>query len=92
MEPPKGPCHMTKAWRIEPLQNNRLSQYYIKGAGPVDRDPHTLNSTTTERGGFLGSLYTEYKIAHKYNSTQGAITMHINKIGSFTNGDSPKKE
>ena len=80
MEPPKGPWHMTKAWRIEPLQNNRLSQHYMEGAGPVDGDPHTLDSTTTERGDFLGPLYTAYKISHKYNITQGAISMHINNI------------
>ena len=92
MEPPKGPGHMTKVWRIKPLQNNRLSQHYIEGASPVDGDPHTLDSTTTERVGFLGPLYTAYKISHKYNITQGAITMHINNIGTFTNGDSHKKE
>ena len=49
---------ITQAWKIEPLQNKHLSQHYIKGMGPVDGDPHTLDSTTAKRGGFLGPLYT----------------------------------
>ena len=32
----------TQAWIIESLERNRLSQHYIEGGGPVDRDPYTL--------------------------------------------------
>ena len=79
----------TQAWRIEPQQTNRLSQHYIQGAGPVDGDPHTLDSTTAERGGFLGPLWFAYQLAHKYTLDRGAITMHIDNISSFTAGDPP---
>ena len=81
----------TQAWRIEPQQTNRLSQHYIEGVGPLDGDPHTLDLTTTERGGFLGPLYTAYQLAHKYNLKWGEITMHIDNIGSYTASDPPQK-
>ena len=81
----------TQAWRIEPLQNNCLSQHYTQGAGPVDGDPHTLDSTTAERGGFLGPLWSAYELARKYALDRGAITMHIDNISSYTAGDPPQK-
>ena len=61
----------TQAWRIEPKQTNSLSQHYIQGAGPVDGDPHTLDSTTAERGGFLGPLFYTYQLAAKHNLNRG---------------------
>ena len=80
----------TQAWRMEPFQTNKLSNHYIQGAGPVDGDPHTLDSTTAERGGFLGPLWHAYTLARKYSLKQGAITMHIDNISSFTAGDPPQ--
>ena len=65
----------TQAWSIEPQQTSCLSQHCIEGVGPVDGEPHILDSITLERGGFLGLLYTAYQLAHKYNFNQGVITM-----------------
>ena len=50
-----------------------------------------MNSTRTEKGGFIGPLYYAWKIARKYNVKNGKITMHVDNISSYTKGDPPKK-
>ena len=53
--------------------------------------PHSIDSMTVERGGFLVPLYTAYKITNKYKIIQWAIIMHIDIVKSYTNRNLPKK-
>ena len=79
----------TSACIIEPTHLTRdLSN--IGGAGPVDRDPDTMNSTRAERSGFLGPLHTVTLLAKRYNAKHGGITMHVDNTSSFQQGDQSK--
>ena len=79
----------TSAWIIEPTYEKR-SDTYMFGAGPVDGDPAFLNSTRAERSGFIGPIFAIYQIAKKFNLRQGKLTMHVDNISSFLQGDPPR--
>ena len=79
----------TSAWIIEPTHITR-SETNMSGAGPVDGNPEYLNSTRAERSGFLGPIFAVYQIAKKFELRQGKITMHMDNISSFQQGDPPK--
>ena len=83
----RGTC----AWRIEPKEANKFSGNCIYGSAPIYRDPKTRNSTRAERGGFIGPLYYAWEILQKYIIKNGKITMNVDKISSYTKGDTQKK-
>ena len=79
----------TSAWIIEPTHIIR-SATNMSGAGPVDGDPEFLNSTRAERSGFLGPIFAASQIAKKFNLRQEKLTMQVDNISSFQQGDPPK--
>ena len=61
------------------------------GAGPIDGDPATMQSTRAERGATIGSLYAILGVAKDYNLRKGQATLYVDNQGSYTKGKAPEK-
>ena len=79
----------TSAWIVEPTHKVR-SETNMRGSDPVDGDPEFLNSTRAERSGFLGPIFAVHQIAKKFDLRQGKLTMHVDNISSFPQGNPPQ--
>ena len=79
----------TSAWVLEPDHLTRATSH-MRGAGPVDGDHETMNSTRAERSSIPSPIHAVTLLAKRYNIRHGGVTMHIDNTSSFLQGDPPK--